>query len=112
MKQRLHCTDHKIKIIRDLENKYDIGFLNVSKKKDGQISMDNNFYKLFQTVFRTTRKILVNHKELMQLYAMMVRQLAGHALLTSSQSLKAVDRHERLYALDNTVAKFHLTLLM
>ena len=93
-----------------MEWEYDIGFLNVRKKKDEPISMDDKFYKLIQTVFRTTRKKPVNHKELMQLYAMMVRQVAGHTLLTSSQSLKASDRNERLYALDNAVAKFHLTL--
>ena len=113
---------NKIKIIRDLEGKYNIGFLNVGLRpisryaqgiangRTDTIEMDGHTYKLIRTVFRTSKKAPTNFKELMKLYAGMIRHVSGNDLIVSKKLKTKTQRDDNVYFLNEAVRDMHLEL--
>ena len=52
----LQSAIHKIKIIRQLENEFDIGFMNACYDENDEISMTDDFFLSAQTLFRKRRE--------------------------------------------------------
>jgi len=101
---------NKIRLIRDLEEKYNIGFLNVSNGRTDNIEMHENTYKLIRTVFRTSKKAPTNFKELMKLYAGMIRHVSGNDLIVSKKLNTKTQRDAYIYILNEAVRDMHLEL--
>ena len=88
---------NKIRLIRDLEEKYNIGIINVANGRTDNIEMDENTYKLIRTVFRTSKKAPTNFKELMKLYAGMIRHVSGNDLIVSKKLKTKTQRDDNVY---------------
>ena len=101
---------NKIKLIRDIEEKYNIGFLNVTNGRTDNIEMDGNTYKLIRTVFRTSKKAPTNFKALMKLYAGMIRHVSGNDLIVSKKLKTKTQRDDNVYFLNQVVRDMHLEL--
>ena len=103
---------NKIKLLRCLEEKYDIGLLNVACDKVGDIVMDDATFKLFNNLFRSTKKKPTNFKELMQLYFCIIKNITCNEIIISTKCLKRGDgnRDSYSYTLDSDVIHEHLEL--
>ena len=106
----MNSVYNKIKIIRELETTYNIGFLNVAGKRNDPIEMKDGTYKLIKAVFKTSKKAPNNYKGLMKLYVGMLRNVSGSNLISSYQLNTKKDRKEVAYHLNETIRNFHLEL--
>ena len=72
--------------------------------------MDETKYKLIRTVFRTSKKAPTNFKELMKLYAGMIRHVSGNDLIVSKKLKTKTQRDDNVYFLNEAVRDMHLEL--
>ncbi len=84
----LQSAIHKIKIIRQLENEFDIGFMNACYDENDEISMTDDFFLSAQTLFRKRheKQKPTNRKELMITYTSLLRHMSNNDIIISTQS--------------------------
>ena len=106
----LQNSYHKISVLRQLEQDYAVGFLQVGTKQDGEIEMHDDRYRLIKRLFGTEKKKPGKRKELMKIYVSMIKHIATKEIVVSMRSKKKANRDEVEYSLNVELVKEHLRL--
>jgi hypothetical protein len=103
---------NKIKLLRVIETTYNIKPLDVDFKNEGDITMTDEVFTLFKTLFRTQKKKPNNYKELKKLYVGIIKSITCNDIITSKRNKKRTggNRDENDYKLDVDFIKLHLEL--
>jgi hypothetical protein len=80
----IRSTEHKILLLRQLEDHYNIGRLELDFKNNEFKPMDEGTFKSIKYVYDTKKESPTNQKELKQLYVFMLKQLDGGPLNLST----------------------------
>jgi ferredoxin-fold anticodon binding domain-containing protein len=103
---------NKIKLLRTIERTYDIKPLDVDFKKQGEITMTDEVFTLFKSLFRTQKKKPTDYKELKKLYVGIIKSITRNEIITSKRNKKRTggNRDENDYKIDNDFIIKHLEL--
>ena len=106
----MHNDYNKIKVLRQLEQKYSLGFLNPACKLKGEIAMDDREYKLIKHLFKTEREKPTNYNDLMKLYVSMLKHITSKDIVKSKQLMTTKDRKVVEYSLNEKFILEHLDI--
>jgi hypothetical protein len=102
---------NKIKIIRSVEEKYKLGFLNVAFEKQEEFKQfDEKLYELIKVVFVTKKALPDSWKSLKMLYVFMLKSLTNVKFIAQKQNTSRKDRNY-VYSIDADIIKYHSELL-
>ena len=91
----------KIKVLRQLEQKYNIGFMNPACKLKGEIEMNDSEFKLIKHLFRTHKEKPNNYTDLIKLYVSMLKHITSKDIVNSKQLMTKKDRKVVEYSLND-----------
>ena len=106
----LQNSCHKISVLRQLEQDYGIGFLEVDAKEDGEIEMSYNRHRMIKRLFGTEKKKPTTRKELMKIYVSMIKHITTKEMVVSLRSKRKANRDEVEYSLNDDLVKEHIGL--
>ena len=87
----IKSTYNKIKLLRTIETTYDIKPLEVNYEKKGDISMTDNVFALFKTLFKSTKSKPTNYNDLKKLYIGIIKSITCNDIINSKQTTKKTD---------------------
>jgi len=106
----MHTTYNQVKLIRLIEQKYNITPFDLNNSSKDTIEMTDEDHKLFQTVFRSRKRKPTDRSKLIQMYAGMLQHIMGHDIIQSKQIRKKERRGEYDYTLVKKDINRYLTL--
>ena len=109
----MRSTSQKIRILRQVEKQYGIGFLDVGFQDDCSITMGDALYKTIKNLFRMKRAKPTTKQELKSIYITMVKQVAGISIIKTVRSTKINEetgKKDTNYELATEVINRHLNL--
>ena len=107
----IRSNEHRILLLRKLEEFYNIGPLEVNFARDKYKTLEEGIFKNIKYVFDTKKKSPANDKELRELYVFMIKQLSNKEIITSVRSKKRnEDRDTVLYKLNDKFINYHIEL--
>jgi hypothetical protein len=102
---------NKIKIIRNVEEKYKLGFLNVAFEKQEEFKQfDEKLYELIKVVFVTKKALPDSWKSLKMLYVFMLKNITNVKFIAQKQNTSRKDRNYT-YSIDMNSINYHSELL-
>ena len=102
---------HKIQLLRNIEKKYNIGFLEVDFKHEGYIEFDDDLFKVFKNLFRSVKQKPKNYNELRKLYIGIIKSITINEIIISKRINERTDkRGEYEHKLNKELIKKHLDL--
>jgi hypothetical protein len=106
----VRSTEHKILLLRQLEDHYNIGRLELDFKNNEFKPMDDATFKSIKYVYDTKKEPPKNQKELKQLYVFMLKQLGNKEMIISTRSKKKEDRDTTHYKINDRFINYHIEL--
>ena len=111
----VRSTEHKILLLRELEEYYNIGRLEVDFNKGADMFGEHaprwaDTFNNIKYVFETKKKPPTNQKELKELYVFMLKQLGNKEMITSTRSKKKEDRDTTHYKINDRFINYHIEL--
>ena len=107
----LQTTGQKIKVLRQIEATYNIGFLDVTFEDNGAINMEDNLYRTIKLLFKSKRAKPTTKQELKTIYISMIRHIAGNDVIATTRERKAKGKEkERTYKLNLNTLQRHIEL--
>jgi hypothetical protein len=102
---------HKIQLLRNIEKKYNIGFLEVDFKHEGYIEFDDDLFKVFKNLFRSVKQKPKNYNELRKMYIGIIKSITINEIIISKRINERTDkRGEYEHKLNKELIKKHLDL--
>jgi hypothetical protein len=112
---QLTSTVNKILYIRNLEEKFDIGYLNVEiDGNDDKIEFDNELWKMIKTLFRTEKGKPKNTDELKKLYLSMLKYITSVKFVIATKIKNKKDKNvdKYVHSLDDEVIQENVDLML
>jgi len=103
---------HKIQLLRNIEKKYGIGFLEVDFKHEGAIDFDDDLFKVFKQLFRSAKQKPTNYGDLRKMYVGIIKNITVNDIVVSKRvnERKEGKRREYVYSVNKELLKQHLEL--
>ena len=108
-KKMTKTTLNKIKLIREIEETYDISLSNLSDRCE-QVEMNDNMFNAIKLAFHVTKPKPRHFNELLKLYVGLVRHFGCYSLITSVRLRTKLHRDKTVYSLTDNIIDYHIKL--